>query len=316
MPEKIVITGGAGFIGTHLAERFVGKYRLVLLDNLRRDSFRHTPGLVEHPNVQLEHVDIRDPVAVAEAIKGAAAVLHLAAIAGVSSYYKEPVETLRVNILGTFNVLDAMLQTGAKRLIYFSTSEIYGPDAENANEVTSLMVSGPVSDRRWVYSVSKLAGEHAVLRHGEMHDLACSCIRPFNVYGPRQTGEGAISNFSRRVLDGAPLQVYGSGEEVRAWCYVSDLVDAVEAMLQDERAYGKSFNIGNAEARCNTNELAQTIVDLNGSGTIEHLPSGHTPIPIRYPNIDLAREVLGYEPKVSLQKGLGKTLNWFKEMNS
>lgn len=314
MKPKLLITGGCGFIGTHLAERFLIRYRLVLYDNLRRNSLQYVPSLRASPDIEIVEGDILDCESVRSLVDGVAAVIHLAAIAGVSSYYKNPVETLRVNVLGTFNLLEAMVATGVKRLIYFSSSEVYGPKAENVSESRSMMMSGPVSDRRWVYSVSKLVSEHAVLRYGETRGLHCSCVRPFNVYGPRQTGEGAISNFARALVRQEPLQVYGDGSDVRAWCYVSDLVDAVDTILLNESSFGLSFNIGNPGACCSTIELAETLIKINGGGTLETLPRSHSPIPLRYPDTGLARDVFGFAPRVGLEDGLSKTLAWFKEV--
>jgi nucleoside-diphosphate-sugar epimerase len=314
MKPKLLITGGCGFIGTHLAERLAGRYRLVLFDNLSRDSLRYAPALQASPDVEVVSGDILDRETVRTLVDAAAAVIHLAAIAGVSNYYERPVETLRVNIQGTFELLEAMVDAGVGRLIYFSSSEIYGPRAENVAEADSMMVSGPVSEKRWVYAVSKLAGEHAVLRTGETYGMQCTCVRPFNVYGPRQTGEGAISNFARAVAREEPIQIYGEGADIRAWCYVSDMVDAVEAMLDNEASYGLSFNIGNPEARCSTLELAETLARINGGGRIERVSRAHSPIPVRYPDIDLARNRLGFSPRVGLEQGLSDTLAWFREV--
>lgn len=314
MNPKLVITGGCGFVGTHLAERLRDRYRLVLFDNLRRDSLQYLPALREAPEVEIVQGDIRDADVLAGLLDGATAVLHLAAIAGVSNYYERPVETLRVNVLGTFGLLEAMVAADVKRLIYFSSSEVYGPRAENVSEAEAMMVSGPVSDRRWVYAVSKLVGEHAVLRTGETYGLQCSCVRPFNVYGPRQTGEGAISNFARALVRDEPIQIYGDGSDVRAWCYVSDMVDAVDDMLGNEASFGLSFNIGNPAARCSTVELAETLIRLNGGGRLEKVSRAHSPIPMRYPDIRLAKERLGYAPRVGLEEGLGETLAWFREI--
>jgi nucleoside-diphosphate-sugar epimerase len=313
MKSKIVITGGAGFIGTHIAEYFSNRFSIVLFDNLLRNSINYAPALTQSAKVKFVKGDIRDKSAVKAVLSGADAVLHLAGIAGVSSYYKQPVETLRVNILGTFNLLDAMLETGVRRMLYLSTSEMYGPQAENANETSSPMVSGPVSERRWVYAVSKLAGEHAVLRYGDEFDLQCTCVRPFNIYGPRQTGEGAISNFARHLVEGKPLQIYGDGNDIRAWCYISDLVYAIDQMLDNDAAYGQSFNIGNPDARCTTTELARKMIEVYEMGEIEYITTSHSPIRIRFPNIDFAQEKLNYHPRIGLAEGLKKTLNWFKE---
>ena len=314
MKPKLLITGGCGFIGTHLAERLHNRYQLLLFDSLSRDSLQYIPALRAVPDIEIVQGDIRDAGSLPTMVEGAAAVLHLAAVAGVSNYYEKPVETLQVNVLGTFALLDAMVAARVRRLIYFSTSEVYGPRAENVAESDAMMVSGPVSDRRWVYSVSKLVGEHAVLRYGETRGLDCTCVRPFNVYGPRQTGEGAISNFARALARDEPLKIYGDGSDVRAWCYVSDLVDAVEAMLATETSHGRSFNIGNPQARCDTLELAETMIRLNGGGRLEKVASTHSPIPTRYPNIGLARDRLGFDPLVGLEQGLGETLAWFKDV--
>ncbi len=314
MRPKLLITGGCGFIGTHLAERLAGRYRLVLFDNLRRDSLQYVPALRTKPDIEVVSGDILDRAKVGAVLEGAAGVIHLAAIAGVSNYYERPVETLKVNVQGTFGLLEAMAEAGVERLIYFSSSEVYGPRAENVSEAEAMMVSGPVSDRRWVYAVSKLVGEHAVLRSGETCGLRCTCVRPFNVYGPRQTGEGAISNFARALVRGEPIQIYGDGADVRAWCYVSDMADAVEEMLENEASFGLSFNIGNPAARCSTLELAESLIRLNGGGRLEKVSRAHSPIPLRYPDIGLAHERLGYEPRVGLEEGLGETLNWFREI--
>jgi nucleoside-diphosphate-sugar epimerase len=314
MQPKLLITGGCGFIGTHLAERLAGRYRLVLFDNLRRDSLQYVPALRTMSDVEVVYGDILDRDKVRAVVDGAAGVIHLAAIAGVSNYYERPVETLKVNVQGTFDLLEAMVDAGLNRLIYFSSSEVYGPQAENVVEADSMMVSGPVSDKRWVYAVSKLAGEHAVLRSGETYGLNCTCVRPFNVYGPRQTGEGAIGNFCRALVRDEAIQIYGDGTEIRAWCYVSDMVEAVETMLDNEASFGLSFNIGNPEARCTAEELAKMLVRINGGGRIEKISRAHSPIPIRYPDTGLACERLDFRPCVGLEQGLGETLAWFKEI--
>ena len=222
---RYVITGGAGFIGSHIAERLAGSADLVLFDSLRRNSLASTE-LASLPNVELVEGDIRDREAVADVVHGADGVMHLAAIAGVSSYYREPETTLRVNIEGTANVVDAVVAAGVERLIYLSTSEVHGPQAHDVDEESPCAI-GPSSERRWVYATSKLAGEHLVLRGGETHGFAATVLRPFNIYGPRQTGEGAIRNFCLAATRGESLVVYGDGSAVRAWCYVDDFVDAV-----------------------------------------------------------------------------------------
>jgi UDP-glucose 4-epimerase len=313
--KRILLTGGAGFIGTHLAERLVSGAEIVLLDNFRRDSLRTVPHLRENPRVRLITADVLDPAALNQATEGIDAVVHLAAIAGVNSYYQESLKTLQVNILGTVNLLEAAVRNHVRHFIDFSTSEVFGPDAMWVSE-TSPHGIGPVSDRRWVYATSKLASEHFTLRFGEQYDFAATCVRPFNIYGPRQTGEGAISNFCRAALDGEPLTVYGDGSPIRAWCYVSDMVDAVEAILDSPGvSAGQTFNIGNPREIETTLGLARLVTRLIPGATIETRNIDRAEVRARVPSIDKARRVLGFEPKVDLEQGMRSTIEWFRQQN-
>jgi nucleoside-diphosphate-sugar epimerase len=309
----MLITGGAGFIGTHLIEALRQEYDIVVLDNYRRNSLHYVPNLAGLAGVRIVQGDVLDLESVARAMTGADVVLHLAAIAGVSSYYKEPLTTLRVNILGTINVLEAMRRTGARRIVDFSTSEVYGTQANGVDEEVPHGI-GPVSQRRWVYAVSKLASEHFTLRYGEEYGLEAVCVRPFNIYGPRQTGEGCISNFCSNLIAGKPLQIHGAGEDIRAWCYVSDMVEAIRLILKTPEAAGKTFNIGNPTQAASTAELAQILLKIHGRGEIQHIPAPHNPIPARVPNIDRAATLLRFEPKVTLVDGLTQTLRWYREV--
>jgi nucleoside-diphosphate-sugar epimerase len=311
MNRTLVITGGAGFCGSHIAEHFASRFRVRIFDTFSRDSLRFATKLTYTPNVEIIDGNVLDRRRLCSAVTGATAVIHCAAIAGVSNYYKRPVDTLRVNILGTFNLLDALVDAKVKRVIHFSSSEIYGSYADAVVESAPAM-SGPVTDRRWVYSVSKLAGEHATLRYGETRGINATVVRPFNIYGPRQTGEGAISNFARRLVCGEPLEVYGDGSEVRAWCHVRDLVAAIELMLGNEASYGRAFNIGNPSATLTTVELARAMIAIYGKGEIAYIARAHTPILRRTPDISLARSSFGFEPKVDITDGLKDTIEWFK----
>jgi len=175
---------------------------------------------------------------------------------------------------------------------------------------------GPVSDRRWVYAVSKLASEHFTLRYGEKYDFLCTCVRPFNIYGPRQTGEGAIGNFIRAALAGEPLNVYNDGTPIRAWCYVSDMVDAIDAIIaRPEAAAGQSFNIGNPREVETTLGLARRVARLTSGATIRHTPMDRAEVRARVPSIEKARTLLGFEPKVDLEEGLRRTIEAFRAAN-
>jgi len=313
MKDILVITGGGGFCGTHLAEHFVSRFRIRLFDAFARNSLQFAPHLSQSPEIEIISGDVLDRSAVRASLEGAYGVIHCAAIAGVSNYYNQPIETLRVNIIGTFNALDAAVDARVRRFIHFSTSEIYGRNAKAVTE-TAAPTSGPVSDRRWVYSVSKLSGEHATLRYGEVYGLNATTVRPFNVYGPRQTGEGAISNFARRLIRGEPIEVYGDGSDIRAWCHVKDLVMAVDLMFDNEAAFGMTFNIGNPAARLTTLELAHMMVALHGSGDVSQVQQSHSPIDVRTPDIHQATALLGFAPKIGLSEGLKNTLEWFQKV--
>ena len=309
---KILITGGAGFIGSHLAQRLCGRHRIVIFDNLRRDSLKGLPGLKNHPNVEFIKGDMLNNTQLSKALRGCRTILHLAAIAGVSSYYKEPAATLRVNLVGTVNLFEMCKNLNIKKFIYFSTSEVYGRNALNVNEESDYRI-GPINDPRWCYAVSKVAGEHLAVRYGEEYAFKAFVVRPFNIYGPRQTGEGAISNFFKAAVHGRAMAVNGDGSPVRAWCYISDCVDAVQKMVENDKLPGGVFNIGNPRAACTTLELAKAVRKVVGMGVpIIYKEMRRTEIIVRVPDIKKAQRQLGFAPKISLEKGLGLTYEFFK----
>jgi UDP-glucose 4-epimerase len=310
---RILITGGAGFIGTHLAERLCGGHKVVLFDNLRRDSLSELAGLKENPNVEFVKGDVLNRDEVCKAMEPCDAVLHLAAIAGVSSYYREPAETLRVNLIGTLNVLECCKDLNVGKVVDFSTSEVYGADAFDVNEESGHCI-GPVNDLRWTYAVSKLASEQLTLRYGETHGFKAFTVRPFNIYGPRQTGEGAISNFCRAAVRNEPIVIYGDGTPIRSWCFISDLVDAVQGLLENDALESGVFNIGNPRETYSTLGLADLFCRaVRQDVPIEFREMDRTEIRVRVPNIDRAKRLLNFAPKVGLAEGIRKTYEWFRE---
>jgi UDP-glucuronate decarboxylase len=303
-----VITGGAGFIGSHLAERLATEAHIVLFDNLRRNSLRFT-NLAMQENVEFVEGDIRDRGLLERVIKNADAVLHLAAIAGVSSYYAEPENTLRVNIEGTAAIVDAVAAMAVPRLLYVSTSEVYGAHARDVDEESPCAI-GPPSDQRWVYATSKIAGEHLVLRGAEQRGFSATVLRPFNVYGPRQTGEGAVHNFCAAALSGAPLEIYGDGSAVRAWCFVEDFVAAAVSALTTSESAGEVFNIGNPNEAIDTNGLAALIASLVPGAEVRPREVKRAEVVYRTPVIAKARKMLRFEPRIGLAEGLQRTIDW------
>ena len=242
--KTILLTGGAGFIGTSLALRLYRKNRLVILDNFHRDALSREEELTGSPNVTIIKGNVLSAADVRQAMKGADIIIHLASIAGVDSVMKRPVETMEVSLLGTLNVLHECRRQGIERFIDFSTSEVFGRYAYKVGEgdVTQL---GAVGEARWTYAVSKLATEHLSHNYYKQFGLPTVAIRPFNIYGPRQVGEGAVHHFITRALRGEDIIIHNDGSQIRSWCYIDDILNGIElAMVRDE-AVGETFNIGN-----------------------------------------------------------------------
>lgn len=308
--KTIFITGGAGFIASTLIARLADANRIVVFDNDTRDTLSGTP-FATHPNLTRIRGDVLDADTLAEAMRGAQIVVHAAAIAGIDSTVKNPVTTMRVNMIGTAHALEAAQRAGGvERFLEFSTSEVFGSQAYKVNEGTSA-VTGAVGEARWTYAVSKLAGEHLAHAYFKQYALPTVTVRPFNVYGPGQTGEGALSIFIRKALKGEDLLIFGDGTQIRAWCYVDDMVEGVLAALEHPAAVGESFNIGNARAVVTIHGLAEAVCRVVGSRSkIRFRPALSADIELRIPNVDKARERIGFEARVDLDEGLRRTAEW------
>jgi nucleoside-diphosphate-sugar epimerase len=310
--QKVLLTGGAGFIGSKLAERLVDANHVVVLDNGHRDSLGGT-RTASHPNLHVIRGDVRDLDAVRTAVEGANYVVHLAAIAGVDTVLRMPVTTMQVNVLGTFNILQAAKECAdLKRFVDFSTSEVFGVYAYKVREgdLTSL---GAVGEARWTYAVSKLATEHLAHNYHRQYGLPTVSIRPFNIYGPGQVGEGAIHRFIVQALKGEDITIHNDGSQIRAWCYVDDIVDGILATLERPEAVGQAFNIGNPRSVVTIHNLALQVARLSSSRSrIVNVPWNNVDVELRIPDIAKARELLGYEPQVDLEEGLLRTIEWYR----
>jgi UDP-glucose 4-epimerase len=311
--KRIVITGGAGFIATTLARRLVDDNEIVALDNLHRDALSGTE-LAEHPNFTLVQADVLDLDRLVELVQGATHIVHCAGIAGVDTVLESPVRTMRVNVIGTYNVLEASVATKEtlERIVDFSTSEVFGQRAFNVQEghVTTI---GSVGEARWTYAVSKLAGEHMAHAYHSELGVPTVSVRPFNVYGPGQIGGGAIRAFIEDALAGRNLTIHGDGSQIRAWCYVDDMVEGTLLALEHPAAVGESFNVGNARSAVTIHDLATRIKRLTECpGEIVFQPLHYTDVELRIPNIEKARTLLGFEAKVELDDGLARTIAWYR----
>ena len=312
--KRIVVTGGAGFIGTTLARTLVDENEIVAVDNLHRDTLGGT-ALADHPNFNFVQGDVLDATFLTDVARGATHIVHAAAIAGVDTVLESPVRTMRVNIIGTYNALEAALATNdtLERFIEFSTSEVFGTYAFKVDE-QHVTTQGSVGEARWTYAVSKLAGEHMAHAYHDELGVPTVSVRPFNVYGPGQVGGGAIRAFTETALAGKDLVIHGDGSQIRAWCYVDDMVEALLLALEHPNAVGESFNVGNARSAVTIYDLALRIKRLAGvTSELVFQPLHYMDVELRIPNVDKARELLGFEAKVELDEGLERTIAWYRE---
>jgi UDP-glucose 4-epimerase len=312
--KTIFITGGAGFIGSTLAGVLVENNRIVLYDNLARNSLKDRP-FKDHPNLTLVQGDVLNFDDLTNAMKGADIVVHCAAIAGIDTVIKSPTTTMRVNMIGSANVLEAAYrQPKLERMVCFSTSEVFGQQAFRSNE-TDKTVMGQVGEARWTYAVSKLAEEHLAIAYHQEKGLPTTVVRPFNVYGPGQVGEGAIRIFIERALKNEPIEIHGDGTQIRAWCYVDDMIDGTLRAMVNPKAIGESFNIGNQKAVVTIYGLANTIVRvLHSESPIRFSRKDYVDVELRIPAVKKAIEILDFEAQVDLDEGIRRTADYYREV--
>jgi len=306
------ITGGAGFIANTIIRRLIDENNIVVYDNFHRDTLSGS-DLNGHTRIKVVKGDVLDYAGLEHAMKGADAVIHAAGIAGIDTVIKDPVSTMRVNMIGTANVLEAARVNQIKdRVIDFSTSEVFGSMAFRSSEDDST-VAGSAGEARWTYAVSKLAGEHLAHAYHSQYKLPVVTVRPFNVYGPGQTGEGAIQIFIKKALKNEPIRIDGDGNQIRAWCYVDDFVECIMKCLESPNAIGESFNIGNSRAVITILGLAHTVCRVLGSSSkVHHGPPLSADIAIRIPSVEKAEKLLAFKASYDLEEGIKRTAEWLK----
>jgi len=313
--RKIFISGGTGFIATHLIKRLISDNKIIIYDNLSRNSLKES-RYWSHPNLKIIQGDVLDFDHLKMSIPhDTDIILHMAAIAGIDTVIKNSMKTMEVNIVGTYNILKAMselmIKEKIKRFVNFSTSEVFGINAFRVDEKSSTNLQ-PVGEARWTYSVSKLAGEHMVYSYHKQFGLRAVTVRPFNVYGPMQIGEGAIHHFVVRAIKNEPLIIHGEGDQIRSWCYIDDMVEGILYCLEEKKAIGEVFNVGNPKGTITILGLAEKVIQLaKSSSQIRHTPKNYVDVDLRIPCIEKMRDLFGFEPKVDLNEGIKRTIEWY-----
>jgi UDP-glucose 4-epimerase len=286
---------------------------VVIYDNFARNSIDSKP-FRGHRNLKVVKGDVLDLDNLSRAIDGSNYVVHCAAIAGIDTVILKPVTTMRVNMIGSANVLAAANQLKhCERVVCFSTSEVFGTHGFQATELDKTVI-GVVGEARWTYAVSKLAEEHLAFAYHKEFGLPVTAVRPFNVYGPGQVGEGAMRGFVMRALKNEPIEIHGTGTQIRAWCFVDDMIEGVLLALEHPSAIGESFNIGNERAVVTIYGLASAVVRVLGSkSTISFVRKDYADVELRVPSVEKARRLLSFEAKVDLEDGIARTAQYYQE---
>ena len=314
---RILVTGGAGFIGGHLAESFLADgHDVTVLDNLEpfyaEGIKRHTLDVhrevADAGDVEYRFVegDVRDPETVRELVADADVVVHQAAQAGVRESVDNPRKVTDINVSGTVNLLEASKKADVDRMILASSSSVYGKPHSLPYEEAH--PTEPVSP----YGVTKLTQEHMARVYTELHGLSTVCLRYFTVYGPRMRPNMAISNFVSRCVNGEPPVIYGDGQQTRDFTYVADVVDANRTLLESDAADGDVLNIGSSD-NISIQELAETVRDqLAPELEIEYEPAREADAEHTHASVEKAGELIGYEPSRTIAEGVGEFIEWYQ----
>ena len=318
---RVLITGGAGFIGSHLSEALLERGDEVsVLDNLSTGSIDNIAHLKGHPRFRYTIDTVENEPLLAELIDAADVVIHLAAAVGVKLIVEQPVHTIETNVHGTEVVLKHANKK-KKLVLIASTSEVYGKSTTVPFSEDADLVLGPTSKHRWAYACSKLIDEFLALAYWKERKLPVIIVRLFNTVGPRQTGQYGmvIPSFVRQALAGQPITVFGDGTQSRSFTYVGDVVRAMVALINEPRAVGQVFNLGNGR-EISINDLAEKVKALAGSDSpVVRIPyeqayeSGFEDMPRRVPDISKVAALIGYRPTVELDEILERVIESFRQ---
>ncbi len=317
---KALITGGSGFIGSHLAERLLSLgHEVLVLDDLSTGSIDNITHLKSVPGFSYVIDTVTNEPLLAEMLDRSDVVFHLAAAVGVKLIVEQPVHTIETNVHGTEVVLKHANKK--KKLVFIaSTSEVYGKSTDVPFREAADLVLGPTDKHRWAYACSKMIDEFLALAYWKERKLPVVVVRLFNTVGPRQTGQYGmvLPTFVRQALAGQPITVFGDGTQSRSFTYVGDVVDALVALAQEPRAIGGVFNIGNTD-EVSIRELADRVKAATGSSSeIHYVPydqayeAGFEDMPRRVPDIEKLSKLIGYHPKVGLDDIIERVVEHFR----
>lgn len=321
---KVLITGGAGFIGSHLTTRHLGMGdKVAIIDNLSTSTIDNIQHLAEHPDCTYRVDDILRTDVMRELVSDCDLIYHLAAAVGVEYVLENPLKTLTTNIRGTEIVLE-LAQELKKRVVLASTSEIYGKKNGNVPfREDSDRILGPTTVVRWSYSTTKAVDELLAMAYWREKRLPTVIVRPFNVIGPRQTGRYGmvVPRFIKQAMLGDPITVYDDGEQRRCFTYIDDAIDGLVALAASEDAAGEVFNLG-SNFESSIKDLAHKIKEMtNSNSEIVFIPFSQTQgrnglyedLVYRAPDLQKIREAVGYDPKVNLDDALSRIIEDFKQ---
>lgn len=318
---RFLITGGAGFIGSHLAEKLLGRGdRVVLLDNLSTGSMDNIRHLKTFDRMEYHLDNIENRQLVAELVDDADAVIHLAAAVGVKLIVESPVRTIETNVNGTQMILEAACKK-RKLVLTASTSEVYGKNTNVPFHEDADLVLGPTTKGRWSYAASKALDEFLALSYWKEKQLPVIVVRLFNTVGPRQTGRYGmvLPNFVKSALDNTPISVYGDGKQSRCFCDVRDTVEALVRLIDTRHSVGEVVNVGNTE-EVTIEALAQLVKERTGSkSTIEFIPydkayePGFEDMMRRVPCVDKLQTLTGFRPQTPLTEIIDRVATYFQQ---
>ena len=321
---RALITGGAGFIGSHLAEALLDDgHEVDIIDNLSTGSIRNVGHLKSNPRFNYVIDTLTNEPLLAELIDRNDVIFHFAAAVGVKLIVEQPVHTIETNVHGTEVVLKHANKK-RKKVVIASTSEVYGKSADVPFREDADLVMGATVKHRWAYACSKAIDEFLALAYYKERNLPVIIVRFFNTVGPRQTGQYGmvLPSFVRQALSGEPITVFGDGTQSRSFTYVGDVVECLMKLVNEPKAIGQVFNIGNKH-EVTILQLAEIVKSLTGSASrIEFVPydkayeEGFEDMPRRVPDLTKVTQLVGYEPKVQLNEIIAKVIEYFRAQRS